>query len=415
MRHLAGSSKLLRAMNESAMLGLLLERGPLTRGELRQLTGLSKPTISDVLRRLTAAGLAIQVGQTSGGPGPNAEIYAANPTAAYAAAVSVRETPDTSRAVLSAAVCDLTGLVVAKSEKTVGFGSGTSPADAVAAALTQLCRSALLAPDQVRHVEIGLPGSYDPGARTVRHIHVPGWGRPNLVDDLARRLDTPVTIENDVNLAAIAERSRGVASDCDSFALIWFGEGLGLAVDLGGVLIRGARGGAGEIGYIPVGLDQNTELQDLLGDAAVLALAVKYGLRGAPTAAHALAVAAEATVASRAEASVRASVDGTPAEAARGPEAFLNALAVRIAWALAGVAAILDPALIVLGGDLARAAGPVLADRVSAALRATSPLETTIAVTGVAGDPVLLGALDSALQVVRANLIGTVKNAIPAA
>lgn len=419
MRHLAGSSKLLRAMNERALLGLLLERGPLTRGELRELTGLSKPTISEVLRRLTAAGLAVQAGQTSGRRGPNAEIYAANPTAAHAAAVSVRETADASRAVLSGALCDLAGVIVAEWEETVGFGSGTGPADVVSAALTQLCRSARLAPGQVRHVEIGVPGSYDPGTRTIRHIHVTGWGRPGLVDELARRLNTAVTVENDVNLAAIAERSRGAAGDCDSFALIWFGEGLGLAVDLGGVLIRGARGGAGEIGYLPVGLDQNarrTELQDLLGGAAVLALAAQHGLRGAPTAADAVAAAAaEATVPSRAEPTGGASADGAGTEAAGGADAFLDALAARIAWALAGVAAILDPALIVLGGDLARAAGPVLADRVSTALRATSPLETTIAVTGVAGDRVLLGALDSALRVVRTNLIDNLKDAVPAA
>jgi predicted NBD/HSP70 family sugar kinase/DNA-binding transcriptional ArsR family regulator len=417
MRHLAGSSKLLRAMNESAMLGLLLERGPLTRGELRELTGLSKPTISDVLRRLTAAGLAVQVGETSGGPGPNAEIYAANPTAAHAAAISVRETADPSRAVLSATVCDLTGAIVAKSEETVVFDAETGPTDLIAATFTHLCRSAELAPGQVRHLAVGVPGSYHPGTGSIRHIHISGWGGPGLVDELARRLETAVTVENDVNLAAIAERSRGAAGDCDSFALVWFGEGLGLAVDLGGVLIRGARGGAGEIGYIPIGLDQGagrTELQDLLGDAAVLALAAQHGLSDATTAAGAVAAAAAATL-SRTTTTVPAGADGTATEALVGADGFLDALAARIAWALAGVAAILDPALIVLGGDLARAAGTVLADRVSATLRATSPLETAIAVTGVAGDPVLLGALDSALRVVRANLIDNLKNTVPAA
>lgn len=409
MNHLAGSSKLLRAMNESAVLRLLLERGPLTRGELRELTGLSKPTISDVLRRLTATGVAVQVGQTSGGRGPNAEIYAANPTAGYAAAVTIRETADTRRAVLVAALCDVTGTVVARSEATVEFGSDAGPAEAVPAAVTRLCRSARLSSRQVQHVEIGLPGSYHPRTRTIRHIHVPGWGRPGLVDELAQRLDSTVNVENDVNLAAIAERSRGVAGDCDSFALIWFGEGLGLGVDLGGALIRGARGGAGEIGYIPVGLDpaaRRTELQDLLGGSAVLALAAEHGMAGAVTAASALATAAEAATKAYA---------GEAGGAATGQGTFLDALASRIAWALAGVAATLDPALIVLGGELARAGGQVLADRVSAALRATSPIETTIAVSGVAGDPVLLGALDSALRVVRANLIDNLKRVAPAA
>lgn len=418
MTHPAGSSKLLRAMNESALLGLLLEQGTLTRGELREQTGLSKPTVSDVLRRLTAAGLAVQVGQTSGGPGRNAEIYAANPAAGHAAAISVRETADTPRALLSTALCDLTGTVVAQAEAAVDFGAATGPVEVVAASVEQLCREARLAAGRVPHVEIGLPGSYDPATRTIRHIDVPGWSRAGLVDDLARRLDTTVTVENDVNLAAIAERSRGVAGDCDSFALVWFGEGLGLALDLGGTLIRGARGGAGEIGYIPVGLDQNarrTDLQDLLGGAGVLALAARHGLTSAACAASALAAATEAAAPSIAAKTPAAEAKGTATEAAGGADAFLDTLAERIAWALAGVAATLDPALIVLGGELAQAGGPVLADRVSAALRALTPLDTTIAVTGVSGDPVLLGALDSALRVVRTNVIDHLKGAVWAA
>src|SRR3954471_13180161 len=78
-------------MNESAALAHLIDPGMLTRADLRQLTELSTPTISEVLRRLTDAGLVTVVGHNSGRPGPTAEIYAANPDAAYAAAVSVRD------------------------------------------------------------------------------------------------------------------------------------------------------------------------------------------------------------------------------------------------------------------------------------------------------------------------------------
>src|SRR5205085_8751068 len=87
MAHVGGSSKLLRAMNDAAALSHVLERGPLTRGELRDLTGLSKPTISEALRRLTEARLVSVVGYVSAGPGPNAEVYAVNPDAAYAVAL----------------------------------------------------------------------------------------------------------------------------------------------------------------------------------------------------------------------------------------------------------------------------------------------------------------------------------------
>jgi predicted NBD/HSP70 family sugar kinase len=395
-------------MNESATLALLLERGSLTRGELRELTGLSKPTTSEVLRRLTEAGLAVLVGHTSGRPGPNAEIYAANSAAGHAVGVTVREAADVSRAHLAGALCDLAGTVVAKAETTVDFGAGADPAQAVPAVVEDLCAAAALEPSRLHHVELGVPGSYDATTGSIRHIDVPGWDRPGLVADLARRLDTTVAAENDVNLAAIAERSRGVAVRSDSFALIWFGQGLGLAIDLSGTLLRGARGGAGEIGYMPVGLsrgDGRMDLQDLLGGPALLALAAEHGLVGAATPDAAVAAAVRADV----------PPGGLTSDAAPGGERFLDAVADRIAWGVAAVAAVLDPALIVLAGELARAGGEVLSDRVRAALRATTPLDTAIAVTAITGDPVLLGALDAALRAVRETLISNLRNAIPAA
>ncbi|MET0425912.1 MAG: MarR family transcriptional regulator, partial [Actinoplanes sp.] len=108
MSRLAGSSKLLRAMNESAALALLIERGGLTRADLRHLTELSTPTISEVLRRLTDAGLITVIGHQRGRPGPSAEVYAADPTAAYAAAISVRDVGSSDAPSIVAALCDLT-------------------------------------------------------------------------------------------------------------------------------------------------------------------------------------------------------------------------------------------------------------------------------------------------------------------
>src|SRR5687768_4935415 len=102
----AGSSKLLRAMNESAAFAHLLEPGMLTRADLRELTALSTPTISEVLRRLTGAGLISVVGHNSGRPGPNAEIYAANPDAAWTAAISVRDIGASGAPSIAAAICD---------------------------------------------------------------------------------------------------------------------------------------------------------------------------------------------------------------------------------------------------------------------------------------------------------------------
>src|SRR6266545_2300642 len=342
-------------MNESAALALLLERGELTRNELRELTGLSKPTVSEALRRLTEAGLANVVGHVSAGPGPNAEVYAANADAAYAVAISVRdsiETPDIPA--IAAAVCDLNGAIRGRFEKAVDFAR-TDPVEAIAEAVADLSALSRADATRIEHVQLGVAGSYDPRSDTIHHVDVPGWNRPGLIRAIRERLGTQIGVDNDVNLAAVAERRRGTgaARHADSFALLWLGEGLGLAIDLGGMLMRGARGGAGEIGYMPL------FVPDTLGGHE------------------------------------QGKVD-------------FHELVARIAVGLAAVVAVLDPPLVVLGGDLGQAGGGALAEAVSVAMRRVAPLETTIAPTSIDDDAVLLGALEAGLAAVREALIASV-------
>ncbi len=377
MTHPTGSSRLLRALNESAALAHLLGRGPLTRPQLRELTGLSKPTVSEAVRRLAEAGLVGVVGHVSGGPGPNAEVYAVNPDAAFTVALSVREGQTPAAGSIVAALGDLTGAV--RAETQTDF-RGTDPVAAVAAVVHEL--AATVGRDRVECVQIGVAGAFDPRTETVHHVDLPGWDRPGLVAQLRSRLGTRVDVDNDVNLATVAERRRGAAAGAENFVLIWCGAGLGLGIDLGGTLLRGARGGAGEIGYLPLyGPDaqHSGELQDLVGGAAVVELAARYG-----------------------------AVADTPGEAVRasGPE-FLAALADRMVMVLATVAAVLDPELVVLAGEVAQAGGAPLRDAVAQALRAGTRLDTAVEITAITGDPVLLGALDAATATVREILLAS--------
>src|SRR4051794_13184052 len=376
-------------MNESAALAHLLDPGMLTRADLRKLTALSTPTISEVLRRLTDAGLVNVVGHNSGRPGPNAEIYAANPDAAYAAAVSVRDIGTSGTPSVAAALCDLTGAVRARFETRVDF-LGCQPAAALVDVVARLRDEAGVPADRVRHVQLGVPGSYDVRTETIRHVDVPGFARPGLVPEIAAALGTHIGVDNDVNLAAVAERKRGTGRDADGFALLWIGQdGLGLAIDIAGTLIRGARGGAGEIGYMPLyspeSADRKLHLQDLFGGAAILDLARDNGIAGEPPAAGVGAASA-------------------------GPGEFIPALAAGIAIGLAAVTAVLDPHLVVLAGPIAQAGGATLLAAVTAAARRTAPLESTIAVTTIDDDAVLLGALDAGLTAVREALITAIRD-----
>ncbi|QNE21510.1 ROK family protein [Kribbella qitaiheensis] len=397
----AGSARLLRGMNEAAALAYLFERGPLTRTDLRDLTGLSKPTASEVLRRLEDAGLAIVVGHSSGGPGPNAAMYAANADAGYIAALSIRDVSGrdvggSHQPSVSAIIADLAGEVRATVESNVTF-DGADPVDIVADIVSELCRQARIPRDLLLQVQLGVPGSPDPRTGDIRYIDVPGLDRPGLVNEIRARLETEVMVDNDVNLAAIAERSHGVAADVDAFTVLWLAGGSGFAIDQGGTLMRGAHGCAGELGYMPVPAigTEARDFHDLVGGGPVLDLGEQFGLTGG-TPQEVVAAAVEALDDDRAR-------------------EFLKVLAERVAIGLMSVITLIDPPLIVLAGEVSQAGGTALRDEVVDALAARSPLGTQLEVTGVTGDAVLLGAVSSATTAVQDRLLAALTSPQPAA
>ncbi|GAA2633938.1 ROK family transcriptional regulator [Dactylosporangium fulvum] len=369
---LGGSSKLLKALNEAAALGHLLDRGQLTRAELRELTGLSKPTVSEAIRRLTEAGLVVTAGHETGRPGPNAEVHAVNPDAAYAVAMSARDCAGSGAPALTAALHDLRGERRARLAVPVDFRR-TDPVTAVDETIDALCAAAGVARTPVAHVHLAVAGAFDPRDRVIHHVDVPGWNRPGLVDEIEAAVGTPVGVDNDVNLAALAEREHGAARGADAFALLWLGDGgLGLAIDLGGgKLLRGARGGAGEIGYMPIATG---DFHDLVGPEAVAGLAAEHGA---------------------------------------GSAAFFKELAGRIALGLAAVVAVLDPPLVVIGGEIGRTHGDPLVEAVTKAMAHTAPLETAIAASTVDDDAPLLGAAGAAVSAVRETLLAALRQPSP--
>ena len=118
-------------------------------------------------------------------------------------------------------------------------------------------------------VIVGLQGAVDPRTDDLAFTgYLPGWPRKSVRAQLEDGLGIPVLVDNDVNLAAVAERTMGAGRGADDFALLWMGDGLGVAVDLDGRLHRGTAGGAGEIGYLPVprtALDLDPTARDLQG------------------------------------------------------------------------------------------------------------------------------------------------------
>lgn len=386
-----------RAINDRLALRLLQQEGPLTAGQLKQLTGLSRPTVADLVERLAAAGLIDVVGESGEQRrGPNAKLYGIVADQAHLAALDVRTEG------VSVVVADLLGRVLAEASVPIGGETGTGPAVEQAVALVE--RTAKEAGVAGLHtVAIGAPGLIDPATGELRDSGgLPAWHR-RLVLALQERLpETRVHVENETNLAALAEQRDGVARDRDTFVLLWLGHGTGAAVILDGVLRRGASGGTGEIGFLPVpgtaGLPSAVDcaggFHSLAGSAGIVRLAEECGVAvpgdGNGGAGPGRGVVAAADVVRRA---VDAADSGGESVTEREESRFLDALADRLAVGVASVVAILDPGCVVLGGEVGQAGGAELAARVERRVRRMSPLATEVRAGLLGGDAVLRGAL----------------------
>ncbi|WP_159045526.1 ROK family transcriptional regulator, partial [Streptomyces puniciscabiei] len=270
-----------RAINDRLALRLLQHEGPLTAGQLKQLTGLSRPTVADLVERLTAAGLITVVGESGEQRrGPNARLYGIVADRAHLAALDVRTGG------VFVLVSDLVGEVLAEASVPIGGDTGTGPAvEQAVAAVERTAKEA--GADRLHTVGIGAPGLVDPATGDLRDSGgLPAWHR-SLAAALQERMPgARVTVENETNLAALAEQREGAARDRDTFVLLWLGHGVGAAVVLDGTLRRGASGGTGEIGFLPVpgtaslpsSSDCDGGFHSLAGAAAIGALAAEHGL-----------------------------------------------------------------------------------------------------------------------------------------
>ncbi|MFE7461431.1 ROK family transcriptional regulator [Streptomyces sp. NPDC057554] len=393
-----GTPRVLRAMNDRAALDLLLEHGPLSRTRIGKLTGLSKPTASQLLARLEAAGLVVATGTSEGRPGPNAQLYTVNARAAYVAGLDVN-----SRRIV-AAVADVTGASVGQFELATPGRRADGVVRQVADALDGAVKEAGLTRADIHRVVIGTPGAFDPGTGRLRYAsHLPGWHSPTLLEELAAFLPMPVEYENDVNLVAVAEQRLGAARGHEDFVLLWNEEGLGAALVINGRLHRGFTGGAGEVGFLPV---PGTPLvrqvvkansggfQELAGAQAVPRLAKTLGI-DAPQLPHAKAAAALLERAAEAYGRDEALTE------------LLRQYAQRLATGLASVTAVLDPGLIVLSGGAVVAGGEALRSLIQSELAELAASRPRLVLGEIDRTPVLRGALERALADTRDEVFDT--------
>lgn len=376
-----GTPSWLGDQNAATAMRLLLDHGPLSRNGVGELSGLSRPTATQMVGRLADKGLIEVVGEESIGRGPSAALYGVRDDLAYGIAVNVDQ-----QAVRSVLV-DIKGTEYPIAHEAVAaLPAERGAARDVARAVLAAGRAAGVGLSAIRHVCVGVPSSVDPRSDELSSVQgLPGWSRRSIRRQLEQALGCEVHVDNDVNLAAVAERRAAGLAPEDTFALLWIGYGIGLAVDVAGTVLRGASGGAGEIGNLPVPrgvFDPETEADDLEGLLGAQALD-RIG-REAGAGGHTF----ERVLA------------GEPL-----PERVLEIYAPRLAQSVIPVLGVIDPSLVILGGPVGRAGGSRLAELTRRAIRDHTRWDPTVHVTRVSDDAVLGGARHTLHDRVRETLL----------
>ena len=366
---------LLKDLNERTVLESIRTGAPISRAEISRRAGISKPTVSLALQSLLEAGLVQETEPDPGRPTYGAVFFDLVPEAALVLGL------DLGARFLRGAICDLRGEVRARQDVELDGADADAAIEAIGGLRDSLAESCGLSTDLIDGAVVGVPGvvETDTGqlrlATNVRGLEGRHWG-----DDIRARLDLPVAVENDINLAAVGERWRGVARGVEDFVFLSVGTGLGAGLVLRGELHRGRNGAAGEVDLVAAG--RTDEIDPCA--AAVSALAARL-----------VAEDGAATVL-RPPFDVRSIF-----AAARGGDALAKQVvgeeARRIALHLAPIAAVTDIALVVLGGGIG-ANADLLLGPTRDLLSRWLPYPPRVEVSSLGDAAVLTGALAVGLR-----------------
>jgi len=381
LRRMGGEDRR-RRMSRDAVMATLREHGAMSRAELVQRTGLSRPTVSSIVAELQEAGLVDEAPETAAtGAGRRPALVRLNRRAGAALGI------DFGKRHLRVALADLGHQLLAERREALAFDHAAEAGIERAAVLVEeLLDEAGIGRESLVGAAMGLPGPVtDPTGELGSSTILPGWVGVRAAEAMSARLGLEVSVDNDANLGALAEWTQGAGRGCDTLVYVKLSTGVGAGLIVDGRPFRGAGGTAGELGHTVV--EPNGRicrcgnrgcLETLVGTQALLD--ELRPSRGEISVAEMLRAAADGDLACR-----RLIADAGTA----------------IGGALATLCNLINPERIVVGGDLADA-GDLLLEAARLALgrgaiaSAASGVELVPGVLGERAE--VLGAVALALR-----------------
>lgn len=375
---------MLRALNASAVLAALRANGPTRIANLMSATGLTRPTIAQALSFLTREGWVHAVGTSEESMGRPAQIVAFDASAGYVLGVDVG--PHKVLAVLT----DLAGETVA--EKRSDAASAGDAAEVMAitkATMNATLRAGGVSRRQLVGLAIGSPGVIDEAEGTVLLApSIPNWTAISLRDELALAFPCPIDIDNDVNLAVLAEQRYGGHPETGTLAFVQWGTRIGAGITINGRVHRGAGAAAGEIGFLdldetPAPPSDTGPFERQVGPAAIAELAAVHWPGHSSDVESVLAAAAAGDQ-----------------DAGR----VVDILAARFARGVAPLLLVLDPDLLVIGGGITSGGAAFPLDAIQRHLATRTVVRTPLELSRLGDRAVALGGVQRALDSVAERL-----------
>ena len=230
-------------VNRSAILAHLGAHGPASRAELARSLSLSPALMTQLSKDLIADGLIRELAHQASQGGRPARMLGLVASAGRAVGVKV--------------AADHLAFVEVGIDGTVGR-TASEPFDAAANTMLAVLADRLRrfiaggADTPLLGIGVGVPGDVDAQGTGIVNSTQLGWTNVPIGSTLRRELGLPVLVENNVNAVAMAERLYGLGRRHRNFLVVTIGTGVGAAIVIDGVIVRGTGGGAGEIGHIPV-------------------------------------------------------------------------------------------------------------------------------------------------------------------
>lgn len=393
------SPSALRKHNLALVLWAIRKAGPASRAAIARETGLSKPTVNEVVEELMRT-CHVQEAEPSPRTDPPRPGRRGRPVW-FRADQGHLLGLDIGANKVAAIVANLDGKTLASERRRVP-SSPCPPASLVLDETRRVAAEAILKAgidvSSLRAVAVGTPGVVDPeSGRVTLAPQIAGWDGIVLKDRLAPLFPCHILVDNEVHLATLGERWRGVAKGIDDAVVVNIGVGIGAGILVSGALYRGARGAAGEIGYLPLLEGVRGEPPDGIGRFEYNAGGAAYARLGRSAAARTNGailrrMTHEDPTSIDAEVVFRAASEGD-----RASQRVVQELTERLARGIASLVLVLDPSVVILGGGISRA-GDALLGPLRSILADLVPLPPNVVISTLGDEAVALGAVCVAME-----------------